>query len=107
MCDRTPLPPSLPPSHRCHRFDDLVARTGYTNGPHPDHFGSIYAKRDLDRGLVFTPANAAMYFPRPDQVLVGGGSPGSAERGPVAADRTAAGDRVKGEAAASGHAVAC
>ena len=47
------------------RFDDLVAATGYVPGPHPDDFGSVYAKKDLEAALVFNPAKPELYVRDP------------------------------------------
>ena len=44
------------------RFDDLVAATGYIAGPHPDDFGSVYAKKDLEPALVFNPSRPELYL---------------------------------------------
>jgi hypothetical protein len=45
------------------RYEDFVEQTGYLAGPHPDGFGSVYSKKDLEEHLVFRPeVNAATYF---------------------------------------------
>ena len=53
------------------RFDDLVAATGYVPGPHPDDFGSVYAKKDLEAALVFNPQRPQMYIHNPGAVTPG------------------------------------
>lgn len=64
------------------RYDDLVAVSGYSAGPHPDEFGSTYSKRDLEKDLMFDPTSATPRYINPSRLFRGAGA-GAAAAAPV------------------------